>query len=77
MSSKTPPSGPQFIHELNEHGQHRIAVLLSDGTNTSSPWAPVEQVICFYGIYANASPGSGLPPHLFRVKEVPCQVLAS
>ena len=66
----------QLIHEFNQHGQHRIVILSSDGTNEASEWFGVEQIIHFCGVYATADTSSGLPPHIFRAASVPCQVVA-
>jgi hypothetical protein len=67
---------PQYLHELNSFGQHRIVRLEPSGLNEVSEWHPVERIIALGAVFACADPSSPLPPHLFTVRAVPAQVLA-
>lgn len=65
-----------LIHEHNATGQHRIIVMAEDGTNSSGPWAEAHQLAHHLDLHASADPSFGLPPGIFRTKELAHQVLA-
>lgn len=64
-----------LIHEHNA-GQHRIVAMASDGTNSASEWQELRNLCHHLDVVANADPDNGLPIGIFRVREVPHQVLA-
>ena len=71
--SKCPP---QLIHELSPSGRHRI-VEVRDGDNLAGEWAAHDQLAQHpNGALACADPGQPLPQGIFRVRELPYQVLA-
>lgn len=65
-----------YLHEQNPAGQHRIVAVAEDGTNKPGEWFPVAEIATLLDLYASANPSLPVPPGVFKVKEVPHQVLA-
>lgn len=64
------------VHEFNDKGQHRIVTIADDGTNSHGEWVETRHLATHLDLYASADPSSGLPAGIFKVREVPHQVLA-
>lgn len=65
-----------FIHEHSDTGQHRIVAVADDGTNSAGEWVDVRRLAQHLDLYASADPSNGLPPGIFKAREVAHQVLA-
>lgn len=65
-----------LIHEHSDTGTHRIVAVADDGTNSAGEWVDVRRLATHLDVYANADPSNSLPAGIFKVKEVPHQVLA-
>ena len=65
-----------IVHEFDNHGQHRLVALHSEGTSQTGDWYPVSDVATILNLYANGNPGNGLPAGVFRTIDHPHQVLA-
>jgi len=64
-----------YIHEQSSAGQHRIVAVADDGTNKAGEWFPMAELATLLDLYASANPSLPVPPGVFKVKEVPHQVL--
>ena len=65
-----------LIHEHNSAGQHRVVAVASDSTNSTGDWVDERNLAKHLDVYANADANNGLPMGIFKVREVPHQVLA-
>ena len=65
-----------LIHEMTADGRHRIVAVAEDGTNSAGEWVDTRSLATHLDVYANAGGVAELPAGVFKVKEVPHQVLA-
>jgi hypothetical protein len=65
-----------FIHEFNQHQQHRLVAVADNGTNDAGEWCHISEIAHLRDVYASADTKYPFGQGVFTIRDKAHQVLA-